>query len=150
VTALDLVPTFERPEWQAEALCNTGDAVLVATMFPRWAPRSNRNAGARTLAAIERAKRICGRCPVVEQCLHHALSMWPDPDGIWGGTDERERMAIRRERELPLKNAPRPIEHDTSGGYVAHLRRGEEACADCKWANAQRQLHTRPSRSGVS
>ncbi|WP_030741425.1 WhiB family transcriptional regulator [Streptomyces sp. NRRL S-31] len=43
----------------------------------------------------EQAKAVCGRCPVREQCLDWAL----DTDqsiGVWGGTTELERRALRR------------------------------------------------------
>ncbi|WNM74139.1 WhiB family transcription factor [Mycobacterium Phage Nergal] len=42
------------------------------------------------------AKRVCGRCPVTDQCLARALSMPLNPFGIWGGTSERERREMRR------------------------------------------------------
>ncbi|MCX4766767.1 WhiB family transcriptional regulator [Streptomyces sp. NBC_01275] len=48
-----------------------------------------------TLEQIEEAKAICGRCPVMEQCLNWAV--WVEQvEGIWGGTTESERRAIRR------------------------------------------------------
>lgn len=136
-----------RPEWQAEALCNTGDALLVDTMLPAISPRSDRPASKHP--KLEAAKRICARCPVAVACLDYALSLFPDPDGVWGGTDERERMAIRRERALPIHGAPRPINHGTDGGYMAHLRAGTPPCPECREAHRLREQHTRPSRAGV-
>lgn len=46
---------------------------------------------------IARAKSMCNGCDVVAQCLQWALA---DPlmDGIWGGTTQGERRAIRRHR----------------------------------------------------
>ncbi|MER6349957.1 WhiB family transcriptional regulator [Streptomyces sp. NPDC001595] len=47
------------------------------------------------LMQTEQAKAICRRCPVREPCLQYAL----DSDqaiGVWGGTSETERRAIRR------------------------------------------------------
>src|SRR5262245_51881107 len=35
----------------------------------------------------QRAKRICGRCPVRRACLRHALDTG-EPHGIWGGLTE--------------------------------------------------------------
>lgn len=48
---------------------------------------------AKTLPA---ARRLCAVCPVREACLEHAL-VWEDA-GVWGGTSEKERNRIRRER----------------------------------------------------
>lgn len=54
---------------------------------------------------VSEAKSVClgthpdhpGRCPVLDQCLDHALAngeKW----GVWGGCSERERRKLRRER----------------------------------------------------
>jgi len=44
------------------------------------------------------AKRICyEECTVREECLEHALTR-PERFGIWGGTAERERQTMRKER----------------------------------------------------
>jgi WhiB family transcriptional regulator, redox-sensing transcriptional regulator len=44
------------------------------------------------------AKRICGGCPVADQCLKEALEN-PWIDGIWGGTTTKERDAMRRRHQ---------------------------------------------------
>jgi WhiB family redox-sensing transcriptional regulator len=44
------------------------------------------------------ARAICRECPVRGECLEYALTDEPYPEGIFGGTDQRERAAIRRER----------------------------------------------------
>ena len=46
------------------------------------------------VAAVE-AKEICRRCPVMVACLEYGLR---EPFGVWGGTTERERRRIRRQR----------------------------------------------------
>ena len=43
------------------------------------------------------AKAICAACPVIDECLAYALEH-DERYGIWGGTSERERRAIKRER----------------------------------------------------
>ena len=43
------------------------------------------------------AKQICGGCPVKEPCLEYALQN-KEKFGIWGGTSERERRRIARQR----------------------------------------------------
>ncbi|MET7699655.1 WhiB family transcriptional regulator [Streptomyces sp. NPDC005485] len=41
------------------------------------------------------AKQICARCPVVGECLDWALTSG-QAFGVWGGTCEEERSAMRR------------------------------------------------------
>lgn len=41
------------------------------------------------------AVRICAGCPVRAQCLAHALAQ-PELFGVWGGTTEGDRAALRR------------------------------------------------------
>lgn len=43
------------------------------------------------------AKAICTQCPVREACLEHALAH-REREGVWGGTTERERRRIVRQR----------------------------------------------------
>ena len=45
----------------------------------------------------EEAKAICALCPVRLSCLEHALTM-RERDGVWGGTTEKERRRIIRQR----------------------------------------------------
>ena len=48
-------------------------------------------------AEQNRAKVMCGGCPVVAECLAEALDNrieW----GVWGGMTERERRALLRRR----------------------------------------------------
>ena len=45
----------------------------------------------------EPAKAVCGECPVRQACLEHALAH-REREGIWGGTTERERRRILRQR----------------------------------------------------
>jgi WhiB family transcriptional regulator, redox-sensing transcriptional regulator len=49
------------------------------------------------LAQLAEAKRVCGTCPVMGECLRWALETGQD-DGVWGGTSEDERRAMRRAR----------------------------------------------------
>ncbi|MES9525874.1 WhiB family transcriptional regulator [Streptomyces capoamus] len=43
----------------------------------------------------QQAKAVCARCPVREQCLDWALDT-SQSIGVWGGTTELERRALRR------------------------------------------------------
>jgi len=45
----------------------------------------------------EEAKAICATCPVRQACLEHALAH-REREGVWGGTTERERRRIHRQR----------------------------------------------------
>lgn len=60
---------------------------------------------------VEAAQHVCASCPVRVDCLEYALTMRLD-HGVWGGTSERERQRILRERRndlLPTKK---------SGSYI--------------------------------
>lgn len=41
------------------------------------------------------AKAVCARCPVREACLAYAVET-RQPDGVWGGLNEQERLALAR------------------------------------------------------
>jgi WhiB family transcriptional regulator, redox-sensing transcriptional regulator len=45
--------------------------------------------------AIASAKGICAVCPVTDDCLEFALET-NQKAGIWGGTSEEDRKALRR------------------------------------------------------
>ncbi len=49
----------------------------------------------RPLAQAEMAKAMCLGCPVRQLCLQYALET-NQVTGVWGGTTEDERRAIRR------------------------------------------------------
>ena len=48
---------------------------------------------------VDVARRICATCPVQAPCLEYALRNRVD-HGVWGGTSERERRRIARQRRL--------------------------------------------------
>ncbi|MHA7662143.1 WhiB family transcriptional regulator [Mycolicibacterium sp. HS_4_1] len=50
--------------------------------------------GARRVAHEEHAKQICHHCPVLHECLGHAMDA-DEPYGIWGATTPKERAALR-------------------------------------------------------
>ena len=72
-------------DWRDHAACRHEDPDLffpIGTSGP-------------TLLQTEQAKAVCRRCSVQEQCLRWAV----DTDqfiGVWGGTSENERRAVRR------------------------------------------------------
>lgn len=48
-------------------------------------------------AGVEAARSVCAGCPVRSPCLEYALRHRID-HGVWGGTSERERRRILRQR----------------------------------------------------
>jgi WhiB family redox-sensing transcriptional regulator len=56
-------------------------------------------------AGVGVARRICADCPVKQPCLEYALANHIE-HGVWGGTSERGRRTIvRQRREAPLVTA---------------------------------------------
>jgi WhiB family redox-sensing transcriptional regulator len=41
------------------------------------------------------AKYICSTCPVINECLQHAMLL-PEREGVWGGLTAKERERRRR------------------------------------------------------
>lgn len=73
--------------WRELALCQSEDPEL-------FFPIGNINSGP-ALIQTDEAKAVCRRCPVTERCLAWALRD-DAVEGIWGGTSEGERRAMRR------------------------------------------------------
>ncbi|HAP76312.1 MAG TPA: WhiB family transcriptional regulator [Acidimicrobiaceae bacterium] len=71
--------------WRRNAICRDTDPDL---FFPVGTTGY-------ALVQIDKAKQVCGECPVAEPCLQYALDTNQD-SGIWGGTSEEERRVIRR------------------------------------------------------
>lgn len=85
MTDLELGWWHEPAAWRARADCSEVDPEL---WFPKRGSRPSR-----------KVLEICGRCDVREECLETALASSDPPYGIWGGTTEGERRALRRERK---------------------------------------------------
>ncbi len=86
--------TDERGMWRELAACRDTDPDLffpVGTTGP-------------AIEQIESAKRVCNECEVREPCLEFALESNQD-SGVWGGTSEEERRAIRRQRVAARRKA---------------------------------------------
>lgn len=62
---------------------------------------------------VAEAVAACARCEVRQECLEHALDA-PERTGIWGGTFERQRREMRRDRRkrqyAALLVEPEPVE----------------------------------------
>lgn len=74
-------------DWRVQGLCLREDPDL-------FFPVGGITSGLAVLQADE-AKSLCRRCPVREQCLAWAIEVGP-VEGIWGGTTEGERRAMRQ------------------------------------------------------
>lgn len=120
-------PSAELPDLPL-ALCRDTDP-------ESWFPPAGSNAYA--------VKRLCGPCPELEACLTYALDH--DVQGLWGGTSEAQRAALRRQRGTrPIRVSPAPgdshqrveIVHGTHKGYALHVSRGDmPACEPCRDAD---------------
>lgn len=78
--------TVDDDNWRSFASCRDTDPDLffpVGTTGP-------------AIEQIENAKAVCRVCEVQQQCLDYALATNQD-SGIWGGTSEEERRALRRQ-----------------------------------------------------
>jgi WhiB family redox-sensing transcriptional regulator len=71
-----------RVSWQERGACRGVDPAL---FFPGRGE------------STAQARAVCATCPVAAECLEHALTK-TERFGIWGGTSERERKALRRAR----------------------------------------------------
>ncbi|GAA2594205.1 WhiB family transcriptional regulator [Streptomyces coelicoflavus] len=80
--------------WREHAACRTEDPDL---FFP---------IGTTGPAALqtEQAKAVCRTCPVREQCLRWALDTGQTL-GVWGGTSELERRALKRREAVRRRSA---------------------------------------------
>jgi WhiB family transcriptional regulator, redox-sensing transcriptional regulator len=79
------MPDFDH--WRQRAACRDQDPEL-------FFPVSEIGPGARQ---ADQAKAVCAGCPVRAACLEYALDNGLD-HGIFGGTTETERRALRRAR----------------------------------------------------
>ena len=76
------------PAWHKDAACAD------STVDPDWFfPEQPGLAG-------NKAKAICNRCSVRDECLNTAL--FEPLRGIWGGTTESQRVNLRREMGMAL------------------------------------------------
>jgi WhiB family redox-sensing transcriptional regulator len=76
------------PDWRHGARCTEYDPELF------W-PKSDTSSEG--IAQIARAKKVCEKCPVLEECRAWAMDLGPKlHGGVFGGLTEDERASIRR------------------------------------------------------
>ncbi len=73
-----------RAGWCHRAACRSVDPEL-------FFPVGTQGAG---LVQVAAARAVCRRCPVESDCLRWALAN-SQTSGVWGGTTEAERRALR-------------------------------------------------------
>jgi WhiB family transcriptional regulator, redox-sensing transcriptional regulator len=71
-------------DWQTQARCSEVDPEI---FFPERGGSS------------KAARSVCAQCDVRMECLEYALNN-KEQFGIWGGTSERERRRLRKERSM--------------------------------------------------
>src|SRR6266566_1570875 len=77
--------------WMSRAACTQADPEI---FFP--APGDE--------VGEAKAKAVCRACPVRSECLAYAVVHGID-DGVWGGTSEERRRAIRRQPISPVNGS---------------------------------------------
>lgn len=82
-------PTTETWDWQLHGACRGEESEVF------YHPEGER--GRARLMREMRAKAICNTCPVINQCLEHALNSG-EPYGVWGGKTENERQQLLKLR----------------------------------------------------
>jgi len=87
----------DRERLWSQARCNDGVGSMVVLFFSEQ------------LDDIARAKAICAKCPVRQECLDGALAR-REPWGVWGGQMflNGKVLAFKRKRGRPPKNAVQP------------------------------------------
>lgn len=118
--------------WGAQAACQGLNPRL---FYP--GPLSNAS-----IAQAERARAVCGRCPVQRLCLDDALAMEKgekaaDRIGIRGGLDGRERYALQVGHRPPRR--PIPIPDDGRDHGVRRTYRQGCRCFACCAAETNKE-----------
>lgn len=70
-----------------DALCKEIDPDL-------WFPSNENSRIKSSYEAMNYAKSVCARCPMLVQCLAHAITN-KEEHGIWGGSTPNERKRIK-------------------------------------------------------
>ena len=76
--------------WRQRAACSGMDT---SDFYP-----GDRERGPTLARRERRAKQVCARCPVIQECLAWALDE-REPFGVWGGTSAKERARMLQIRD---------------------------------------------------
>lgn len=85
--------TSRKTDWRHKAACRSETEQRDELFFA--------GTGSHGQLKTEEAKRICRRCPVIEQCLQWALETGQEY-GVWGGLSEDEIRNVRRHTARPI------------------------------------------------
>ena len=102
-------------DWRELSACRQEDPDLFFPLVPTGPG----------LVQIERAKAVCARCQVRAECLRFAMETVQD-HGVWGGTSEEERRALRRARNRrPAVHRAGRSDWDWESDRIAPVRAGD-------------------------
>lgn len=119
-------------EWASRAACRGEDLNLFFT---------------EDKLKVARAKRICGRCPVHEECLAEALRAEDGSRyGISGGLTPAERAELV---DGPRRTGRRPAECGTRSAYARHVKKGEPIDDACRAAKRESDRRLRATGTTV-
>ncbi|MED5813214.1 WhiB family transcriptional regulator [Mycolicibacterium sp. 050232] len=91
-------PRVELWDWQQHGRCrDSGPAMFFSADGEDRRTRNSR---------VQRAKQLCGDCPVLSACRDHAFAA-AEQHGIWGGLTPAERNAIIK--SSPSSGASLPL-----------------------------------------
>lgn len=83
-------PIWESYQWQYDGACAGAEVDgFFSPEHERGFARERRERA---------AKDFCARCPVVRECLEHALAV-REEHGVWGGLNPRERSDLAAARK---------------------------------------------------
>ena len=103
----------------------------------RWFASESWGESPQSRRAEKTARRLCAGCPLATTCATWAIPQ-ADLRGVWGGLTERSRAKIRNTQNASC---------GTYGGYLRHRKADEEACDECRAANAEQSRRKRARRS---
>ena len=82
-------------DWRDRARCVGQDPEL-------FFPIGDKDEAAKKI--IDKAKAVCSKCTVVEECLSYSLETGQD-SGIWGGMTENERNTFKKSQAKMKRRA---------------------------------------------
>ncbi len=89
----NLRPVYDEWAWQEQSNCKDADSDLFF-LEPLLRGKQKRE-------KERKAKAICKACPVVNECLDHAMRT-PEYFGVWGGMTADERNALLRKQGIRI------------------------------------------------
>jgi WhiB family redox-sensing transcriptional regulator len=86
---VNLRPVYDEWAWQEDGKCKEADTEIFFL--------DSGESGKQKREKQRKAKAICKGCPVVNECLQHAMKT-PEYFGVWGGMTADERLKILEKR----------------------------------------------------